>query len=357
MQLLNISELKPHPKNNYFFDDIIGDSWKEFLESIRTSGVIEPVIITQNKVIVSGHQRVRACQELGIKEVMTETRHYNNEDSIIKDLIETNIRQRGIGNPNPVKFGRCIIELERIYGVRAGSANEKGNNRIGESNNFTDQMTEADLANMLGLTRQTLQNYKTLASLIPEVEDFIDTGMISPTTALAITRQLCQEDQAELMKQLDKETKYSKNQIQKYIDQINKLKENPVVPDDYEEIKTNLAKLEKEKERLERKIKLSEEDAEKYKKLKSDIEFLTKQKEDVYRQIESATELSSLTVDMQKMLEVDLAPIKFKRCMDRLDSEVNLNNIKEIINRIDDWSYEMKQIIGMQSEYVLEERY
>ena len=38
-------------------------------------------------------------------------------------------------------------------------------------------MTEADLANMLGLTRQTLQNYKTLASLIPEVEDFIDTGI------------------------------------------------------------------------------------------------------------------------------------------------------------------------------------
>ena len=26
-----------------------------------------------------------------------------NEDKILKDLIETNIRQRGIGNPNPIK--------------------------------------------------------------------------------------------------------------------------------------------------------------------------------------------------------------------------------------------------------------
>lgn len=34
-----------------------------------------------------------------------------------EDLIETNIRQRGIGNPNPVKLGRCIKELERIYGI------------------------------------------------------------------------------------------------------------------------------------------------------------------------------------------------------------------------------------------------
>ena len=45
---------------------------------------------------------------------------------IIQICIETNIRQRGIGNPNPIKLGRCIKELERIYGVREGSANQKG---------------------------------------------------------------------------------------------------------------------------------------------------------------------------------------------------------------------------------------
>lgn len=29
---------------------------------------------------------------------------------IIQICIETNIRQRGIGNPNPIKLGRCIKE-------------------------------------------------------------------------------------------------------------------------------------------------------------------------------------------------------------------------------------------------------
>lgn len=49
-----------------------------------------------------------------------------NDDKILKDLIETNIRQRGIGNPNPVKLGRCIRELERIYGIRmVGIENQK----------------------------------------------------------------------------------------------------------------------------------------------------------------------------------------------------------------------------------------
>ena len=68
MQQINIDELKPHPRNNEFFDDMTGEKWSEFLESIRTSGVIEPIVVTTDMVIVSGHQRVRACKELGIPE-------------------------------------------------------------------------------------------------------------------------------------------------------------------------------------------------------------------------------------------------------------------------------------------------
>lgn len=36
-------------------------------------------------------------------------------------MFKSNIRQRGIGNPNPVKLGKCIKELERIYGIQNGN--------------------------------------------------------------------------------------------------------------------------------------------------------------------------------------------------------------------------------------------
>lgn len=64
MQQINVNELKPHPRNNEFFDDMSGEKWQEFLDSIKTRGVIEPIVITPDKVIVSRHQRVRACKEL-----------------------------------------------------------------------------------------------------------------------------------------------------------------------------------------------------------------------------------------------------------------------------------------------------
>ena len=95
MQQININELKPHPRNNEFFDDMSGEKWKEFIESIKTRGVIEPVVITGDRVIVSGHQRVRACKELGIETVVCDVHTYKNDDEILQDLLETNIRQRG----------------------------------------------------------------------------------------------------------------------------------------------------------------------------------------------------------------------------------------------------------------------
>ena len=66
---IKISELKPHPKNNYYFDDMVDDVWDDFLQSVRTSGVTNAITITQDKTIISGHQRVRACKVLGIEDI------------------------------------------------------------------------------------------------------------------------------------------------------------------------------------------------------------------------------------------------------------------------------------------------
>ena len=120
MQKMKVSELQPHSKNDYYFDDIQGQKWNEFLESVRTSGIIEPIICNQNKVVISGHQRLRACKELGIDEVLVDTRIYDDEQKELKDLIETNIRQRGDINSSGLKLGRIIKTLEEANEIKHG---------------------------------------------------------------------------------------------------------------------------------------------------------------------------------------------------------------------------------------------
>ncbi|OLS37924.1 hypothetical protein BTR22_05285 [Alkalihalophilus pseudofirmus] len=83
--------------------------------------------------------------------------------------------QRGIGNVNQMKMARCIVELERIYGIRNGSANSKGLS-IGEGNNSSHDKTQKDLATEIGLDVKQLRNLKKLNTLIPELQDMVEDG-------------------------------------------------------------------------------------------------------------------------------------------------------------------------------------
>ena len=81
-----------------------------------------------------------------------------------------------------MKLGRCIKELERIYGVEHGG-DRKSNPKVSE-------MNQAQLADMIGISVDTLSNYKKLTEMIPELEDLVDTGIVTKDTALAIMRNL-----------------------------------------------------------------------------------------------------------------------------------------------------------------------
>ena len=47
---------------------------------------------------------------------------------------------------------------------------------------------------MIGISVDTLNNYKKLTELIPELEDLVDTGILAPTTALAMMRNLSEKE-------------------------------------------------------------------------------------------------------------------------------------------------------------------
>ena len=215
MRMMDVDKLNPHPKNRYFFDDIDGEPWVAFLESIKTSGVIEPIIVSApDLTIVSGHQRVRACKKLGIKQVAVEERSYDSEDEILKQLIETNIRQRGIGNANPVKFGRCIAELERIYGIKSGN-----NQHTELSTNGGNQKTQAELISELDTDKETYRRGKKLAELPEDIQQMVMDGKVTPSTASRVIARLSPEEQKALIEQLSGQDKVSGKEVEKWLDE------------------------------------------------------------------------------------------------------------------------------------------
>jgi len=193
---------------------------KNFQESIRKRvkekkrGNIESIIITQDKVIVSGHQRVRAFKELGIQTIEAEIRIYNSDDEILLDLLESNIRRRGEVGGSAKKIGKRIKELERLYEIEHG----------GSRRNNCVLKTQEQLAKEMDMDVRTLQNYKILADMIPELEDLVDTGIVTKDTALAIIKNLTNDEQRELISSMDITKKITKKEAKKYIDEIKSLK-------------------------------------------------------------------------------------------------------------------------------------
>lgn len=143
---------------------------------------------------------------------------YEDEDKIIKDLLETNIRQRGDIGGSSIKLGRRIKELERIYGIREGSAGKV------RSSNGTSKMTEKDLADQLGVDLNTLKRAKTLTTLSKEIQDLVENGNVSPSTAARLVAKLSPKEQEALITNLPATQKYTQSQVQSYIDKLKQAK-------------------------------------------------------------------------------------------------------------------------------------
>lgn len=78
--------------------------------------------------------------------------------------------------------------MERIYGIK------QGNNQHNEDT--TNGLTQEDLAQKLGINLKTLQRAKSLTNLSPEIQQLIEQGNISASTAArVIGSKLSKEEQ------------------------------------------------------------------------------------------------------------------------------------------------------------------
>lgn len=78
----DIEVLKPYKENPRYWSE---SAMTDLMNSIQIFGLIDPIIITQDKKIVGGHMRIEACKRLGIKTVPTVA--VNVKDKRFKELL------------------------------------------------------------------------------------------------------------------------------------------------------------------------------------------------------------------------------------------------------------------------------
>lgn len=231
--------------------------------------------------------------------------------------------------------------------------------------------------NKIEMNRVEAYKFMRVANEISNVGTFKHMG----ATALYLIATMPEEERTKehtldtgAVKQVDemtvRELQEVKRKLKQREDELLELKQTPpqivekeVEPEDYQFVKNRATTLEntirtlkhsvqdkdleiervvKEKEILERKARLNEQESNKYKQLKSQIENLSKQKSDLGIQIKTRTELSGLVVRIEHILKTELAPIKYSKSIrDASDDKIVNDNLKDIVDRVQEWCTEM----------------
>ena len=358
-QQINISVLKPHPKNNEFFDDLNGQEFERLKNSIRDEKIYTDILVSPDMTIISGHQRVRAAKELGMTLVPIKIDDDLQDENLkLRALISNNFGRR---KNDPVKDRKALATYVELKGYKHG---EMGNGRKKTCQNGTSTLDE--IAKELNMSKRNLQRALRIErNLTDSMKELLDTGEITKTFASDTIASLTEEEQEELISKLDVTKKYTQKQIEKYIAEMKSPdSDNQELLEQYNVLKTEKENLESLNESLEEAKKLSDDIANKYKRnsdkydrLKNDITDMGLNPNGEYNIYLAIKEISKLNTESQKFLLNKLAPTKYQDYIFVVQENERIKeNFLNTLNLVKEWYCSMLSYIGedVEEEYVSE---
>jgi len=170
------TDLKPHPLNSWVY----GDSYdNELLESIRAHGILEPILVTKDGRIISGHRRWNAAVNIGLEDVPITVSELTDELDIQEAIIEANKQRK----KTPEQRAREFKALKEIEGKRNPPGNPRSDKKLIPANlpelKGTESRTRA--AEKVGMKHRTAEKASKVVTVIDALEK---EGKLADSSAL-----------------------------------------------------------------------------------------------------------------------------------------------------------------------------
>lgn len=185
---------KLYPFAGHPFKVLDDEDMAELVESIRTHGVLTPLLVRPAKPgtyeVVSGHRRLHACKKLGIETVPTLICTMEREDAIIA-LVDSNLHREKL-LPSEKAFA---------YKMKRDALSHQGTTspQVGEK-----LLTVEKVGLEAGDSKNQVLRYIRLTNLIPGILEKVDEGKIALTPAVELS-YLTQTEQANLLETMESE--------------------------------------------------------------------------------------------------------------------------------------------------------
>lgn len=168
-----VSTDKLIPFNNHPFKNRDGIEKEELLESIKTNGILEPIIIrlidNDTYEILSGHRRVKALKELGIDNVPSIIKDLNDDEATIT-MVDANLKREHILPSEKAYAYKMKLEAIKHQGKTYGQVVHKSRDDISDNE-----------------SGRQVQRYIRLTYLIPDLLKLVDEEKIALTPAVELS--------------------------------------------------------------------------------------------------------------------------------------------------------------------------
>ena len=154
-------------------------SLQELSVSIKNIGIIQPITVRKidnnTYQLISGERRLRACKEIGLKQIPAFVRKANDQDSLEMALVENIHRQDLDAIEIAISYQRLIEEIN---------------------------LTQEELSDKIGKNRTTISNYLRLLKLDPIIQSGIRDGFISMGHGRALININSNKEQLNIYKKI-----------------------------------------------------------------------------------------------------------------------------------------------------------
>lgn len=165
MTVRSIATLRVHPRNSAIYGD---DADSELMESIRTKGILNPLLIAENGIIISGHRRWDAARKVGLVEVPVILFGSSDEIDILEALVESN-RQRAKTNEQLGREAAVLLEIEHER-AKQRQAVRSIDGLLGAISPEVNGRARAKVADTLGIGQRKAEKAAEVVKVIDRLE-------------------------------------------------------------------------------------------------------------------------------------------------------------------------------------------
>lgn len=191
-----LSEIDNFPDHPFKVKD--DEEMQRMVESVKQAGILNPVLLRKKEdgryELISGHRRKRACELAGLTSIPAIVRELDRDSATIY-MVDSNLQRETI-LPSEKAFS-YKMRLEAMN--RQGKRTDLTSSQVG-----TKLRSDAELAEIVGESRNQIQRYIRLTELIPPILQKVDDGKIALSPAVEIS-YLTAEQQQWLMETMELE--------------------------------------------------------------------------------------------------------------------------------------------------------